>query len=96
MELYYCDPPYRDTMGYEKGNKNTFNHDEFYDHCRLKVKEGNIVLISEYYMPEDFVCIFEKSIKNQMQRKNKEDKIERLFIHESQLDIYKVSFPDEV
>ena len=96
MELYYMDPPYADTMGYSKNSKNVFDHEEFYNHCRVKVKEGNIVLISEYHMPDDFVCIFEKAQKNGMQRTNKEDKVERLFIHDSQLELYKRSFPDEV
>lgn len=50
--LYYCDPPYRNTTKY----KFDFNHDEFYEWAR-RVSKHNIVVISEYNMPEDFICV---------------------------------------
>jgi len=53
--IIYCDPPYRDTTGYS----NSFNHEEFYKWCIAKSKEGHTVFISEYWMPEEFECIFE-------------------------------------
>jgi len=93
--LIYCDPPYKDTAGYKSGAKKTdFNHEEYYDWVRQKVSEGHIVLCSEYTMPEDFICIFKKDIFNQM-NKNKTNSTEKLFIHQSQLEIFKRSFPSE-
>jgi len=95
-KLIYCDAPYFDSTGYKNASKKTdFDHEEYYEWLRLKVKEGHIVLCSEYVMPDDFVCIFEKGIQNGMTKAN-DIKTEKLFIHKTQLDIYKKSFPDEV
>ncbi|MGL4210486.1 MAG: DNA adenine methylase, partial [Cetobacterium somerae] len=55
--VIYCDPPYKGTTSY----KDPFNHDEFYDWCR-QLSENNVVLVSEYDMPEDFVCIWSKDV----------------------------------
>ena len=52
--LIYCDPPYKNTIGY--GNK--FDHDEFWQWAREQSKD-NIVLISEYEAPDDFECIWQ-------------------------------------
>lgn len=45
--VIYCDPPYKNTVGYGF----EFNHDDFYQWCRDKVKEGHKVYISEYESP---------------------------------------------
>ena len=42
--LIYCDPPYKGTTKY----KNLFNHDDFWQWCRVKAQEGHTVFISEY------------------------------------------------
>lgn len=89
--VIYCDPPYKDTTGY---SKNDFNYEEYYDWIRLKVREGHIVLCSEYQMPDDFVCIWQKGILNNLSTNKHVKPIEKLFIHESQIEIYKRSFPD--
>lgn len=47
----YLDPPYKGTTGYEK----TFNHEEFYKWTRELSKE-HYVIISEYNMPDEFIC----------------------------------------
>ena len=53
--VIYCDPPYINTAGYI----GDFNHDEFYDWCIEKAKQGYKVFISEYDMPRDrFKSIF--------------------------------------
>lgn len=57
--LYYFDPPYRGTKTY--GNQK-FDYEQFYDYCR-ELSKDNIVLISEYWMPDDFKCIWEKERK---------------------------------
>lgn len=48
--LIYCDIPYKNTDGYTGG----FNHAESYEWAR---KQKELVIISEYSMPEDFICI---------------------------------------
>ena len=47
--VIYCDPPYKGTYNY----KLDFNHNDFYEWVR-KMSVNNIVLISEYDMPDDF------------------------------------------
>ena len=54
--VIYCDSPYINTVGYLSGS---FNHDEFYDWCIEKAKQGYKVFISEYDMPRDrFKSVF--------------------------------------
>ena len=52
--VIYCDIPYRNTEGY---NEFEFDYNKFYEWC---LKQTELVFISEYDMPEDFVCISEK------------------------------------
>lgn len=79
--LIYCDPPYENTTKYSK----SFNHSKFWEWCRLKVLEGHQVYVSEYAAPEDFVCVWEKSVASSLTR-NTGAKIgvERLFVHKKQ------------
>lgn len=79
--LFYLDPPYRGTKQYSKQN---IDYEEFYDFCR-ELSKNNIVVISEYDMPEDFVCIWEKE-RQVLQKSNRtkgEKATEKLFIHKS-------------
>jgi len=80
--IIYCDPPYKGTE-YYKDNK--FDHEEFYEWCRTEA-EKNIVVISEYWMPEDFICIWKKEHKTSLDTNTHYDRVERLFIHEKNLD----------
>lgn len=75
--VFYLDAPYRNTRKY--GSK--FDFGRYYDFCRNMSKD-NFVFISEYEMPSDFKCIFEKEIKDcTCSSKIKAiDKIEKLFI----------------
>ena len=77
--LIYCDPPYTGTKQY---SKQKINYDEFYDFCR-KMSEDNIVIISEYWMPDDFECIWEKERKvlQKSNRKVGDNAVEKLFIY---------------
>lgn len=65
--IIYCDPPYKNTASY----KDKFNHKEFYQWCRDKKKEWHTIFISEYNMPEDFICIWEKEIKSSLSANGK-------------------------
>ena len=75
--LFYFDPPYKGTKQY---SKQKINYDSFYDFLR-KLSENNIVLVSEYNMPNDFKCIWQKERKV-LQKSNRisgEKIIEKLF-----------------
>lgn len=75
--VIYCDPPYRDTTKYATG---AFDYDKFYAWCKQMAK-SNVVLISEYWMPEDgFECIWQGNIKCTLDKASRTDKVERLYI----------------
>lgn len=76
--IIYCDPPYKDTKGYTVGLK----YDEFWQWCRERVYDGHKVYISEYQAPDDFITIWEKPLRNNMNPDKKAT--ERLFIYEGQ------------
>lgn len=82
--IIYCDPPYKGTAKY-KANEKEFEHDAFYEWARDKAKEGHQVFISEYNMPDDFICIWKKEVNGNISKDTgKKKSIERLFIHKSQ------------
>ena len=82
--VIYCDSPYKNTTGYNSA----FNHVHYYKWLR-KISLENIVLISEYEMPDDFECIWEKDILCQVSKQNKlksdisNKRCEKLFIHKN-------------
>lgn len=77
--LFYLDPPYKGTKQY---SKQQINYDEFYDFCR-ELSKDNVVVISEYNMPDDFECIWQKERKvlQKSDRISGEKAVEKLFIH---------------
>lgn len=78
----YCDPPYKGVTGYSSG---AFDHDEFWEWCRRGAYSGDRLFVSEYQAPEDFVCVWsKKTTSNIDSRSSNFDRIERLFVHESQ------------
>lgn len=83
--VIYCDPPYRNTREYRE---QTFDHEAFYDWCE---KQTSLVLISEYWMPEDrFVCIAEFERKSTFSPTNNSlSRIEKVFVPKGQLEMYK-------
>jgi DNA adenine methylase len=76
--LIYCDPPYENTTKY----KNTFNHDNFWEWCRDKGKEGHIVFISEYNAPKDFICLWKKEVSTTLSKQKGKKDVEKLFIEQ--------------
>lgn len=84
QSIIYCDPPYAGTTKY----KDHFCHDEFWQWCRDKSKEGHKVFISEYSAPDDFICIWQQEIKSSLSangsRGGSKLSIEKLFIHKRQ------------
>lgn len=80
--VIYCDIPYRNTTQYLTSKD--FPYEEFYEWCKEKSK-NNIVLVSEYWMPKEFECIWQKEIKVSIDSNRKANDInnnrtERLFI----------------
>lgn len=76
--LIYCDIPYKNTKQYSVSRQ--FNHDEFFDWCRDKKRDGHTIFISEYSAPKDFTCIWEKEVTNSLNTINTYKPIEKLFI----------------
>ena len=77
--VIYCDIPYKNSTKYKVDD---FPYDEFYDWCRQMAK-NNIVLVSEYNMPDDFECIWQKEIRTSLcidRAKTDSKRTEKLFI----------------
>lgn len=74
--LFYLDPPYKGKKAY--GSSKGFNHEEFWDWCRLMSKE-NIVIISENEAPSDFECIWQQEVKRTIDNNKRVNAVERLF-----------------
>lgn len=74
----YCDPPYRDN---KFGVKyfNDFDIDEFWQTMREWSKD-NLVIVSEYQAPDDFHCVWEKSLRTSFGRVKRTERYERLFM----------------
>ena len=74
--IVYCDIPYKDTKQYET-SKN-FDYEKFYEWCR-KNRRNYKIFISEYSMPSDFICVWQKEITNAMNQTKTYKPIERLY-----------------
>lgn len=74
--IIYCDIPYKDTKQYSTSNG--FDYVLFWDWCR-KMSEKNLVFISEYQAPDDFICVWEKQVTNSMNTTKTYKPIEKLF-----------------
>lgn len=77
--LIYADPPYLGTTKY----KDSFDHEKFYNWCRQMKNQGHVVFVSEYWMPDDFKCVWSKEVNNSLTKDTGAKKgIEKLFILE--------------
>ncbi len=76
--LFYFDPPYRGTKSYN--GKNDFDYELVYYQCR-EIAKNNFVFISEYNMPPDFKCIWQKERKvmQKSDRTKADVAVEKLF-----------------
>ena len=75
--LIYCDPPYQGTKQYST-SKN-FDYEMFYNWCRAMKEDGHTVFVSEYNMPSDFKCIWQKEVTNAMNLTSTKKPTEKLF-----------------
>ena len=84
--MIYCDIPYSNTNAYGTKNINSFDYERFYKWCS---EQKEIVLISEYSMPEDrFICVDETE-KSVMLNSGADLKaIEKLFIPKHQIELW--------
>ena len=82
-KLIYADPPYRNSLGYGVVK---FDSDDFWETMRewSRPEKKNVVFISEYLGPPDFVCVGQNAKSCCMAGGDKQkSRIERLFLHES-------------
>ena len=80
--VIYCDIPYKGTTEYKTQK---FPYDDFYEWCK-EISKRNILLISEYGMPNDFECLWEIKHKTLMDSNKKSDdsnniRIEKLYTY---------------
>lgn len=88
--VIYCDIPYKNTSSYnfnsnKKSDKNDFDYEAFYNWCK---KQKELVIISEYSMPDDFICVnqIEKTVSLSGGASNKAT--EKLFVPKHQIELY--------
>lgn len=80
--IIYCDPPYRGTQPY---SVDSLDHDSFWQWVRERAYEGHKVFVSEYSAPNDFVCVWSKTVNNTLDKDTgAKSAVEKLFVHESQ------------
>lgn len=75
--LIYCDIPYKNTKQYSISMN--FDYKRFYDWCREMKSKGHVVYISEYWMPDDFTCVWQKEVKTTMNQTKTLNAIEKLY-----------------
>lgn len=73
----YCDIPYKGVKQYTTSKD--FNYNKFYDWCRQKHLEGYRIFVSEYQMPDDFKCVWQKQVTCAMNQTITKKPIEKLF-----------------
>jgi DNA adenine methylase len=89
--VIYCDPPYKDTVSYV----DKFDHGLFWEWVREKRSEGHLVFVSEYSAPNDFKCIWRRSVVNSLDLDTgSKTGEEKLFVHvdsgEHYIDCFKM------
>lgn len=83
--VIYCDPPYQDTTKY---STEAFNYEEFWNWVR-KMSQNNIIFVSEYNAPNDFICIWQKETlanfdSNRKNSSNDKKRVEKLFMYKNE------------
>lgn len=74
--IIYCDPPYAGTTKY----KDYFDHSAFWKWCDEQVAKGHKVFVSEYNAPEDWNCIWQKTVNNSLTKETgSKQGVEKLF-----------------
>lgn len=82
-DVIYADPPYQGKSGYGVA----FDNVEFWEWCRQPRRA--LLIISEYSAPPDFVEIWAKQVTCALSQSGEVGRpIERLYVHESQVERY--------
>ena len=79
--LIYCDPPYQNTKWYKKNCVPIMDYDKFFEWCREQAKK-NIVFVSEYNAPDDFIEVWRGEVKTNFassRKKATHNAVEKLF-----------------
>jgi DNA adenine methylase len=78
--IVYCDPPYRNSKQYIFSRD--FDYDRFYRWCRqLKQNQPTIrIFVSEYQMPDDFRCVWEKEVATTINPHRTKRPTEKLYV----------------
>lgn len=86
--VIYCDPPYKNST--KAHDSNNFNHDLFWEWCRTQVKMGNIILVTEFIVPKDFVVLhnFGDTVVRHHNSLGHDGTNEVLVCHETQIDMF--------
>lgn len=76
--VVYCDPPYVNTTKYSSN----FDHGQFWDWVR-NLSKAHLVFVSEYEAPNDFECVWKKSVNSSLSANGKiggnKTSVEKLF-----------------
>ena len=77
--VIYCDPPYANTTGYKTG---AFDSAAFWQKAR-ELSRNNLLLISEYKAPSDFIEVWQKETQTSIRGKEGKqlDRTEKLFAY---------------
>ena len=81
--VIYCDIPYEKT---DKYVLEAFNHKDFF---KWALEQEELVFISSYEMPEEFISIAEFPHRCTLSSRNHKAVTEKVFIPKHQLDLYK-------
>lgn len=85
--VVFCDIPYVNTNSYgNKKDNNGFDYDRFYEWCG---KQTELVLISEYKMPDSFICVDSIEKPVMLNSGSSLKAIEKLFIPKHQKELWK-------
>lgn len=85
--VVYCDIPYFQCNGYGAySKKDSFDYKAFYEWAQSQIQ---LVVVSEYYMPESFICVAEISKSCKMNSDISIKKSEKLFVPEKQIEMYR-------
>lgn len=76
--IIYCDPPYANVKQF--ANAIDFDYNVFWDKMREWSKDC-FVLVSELSAPDDFICVWEKSVSRSIKSTDKSRATEKLFAY---------------
>lgn len=93
--IIYCDPPYADCSnsgfnsddeGDENDEPESFDSKAFWKWAR-RTSVNNLVIVSEYTAPKDFVSIYNRNIKATNKVGYDKSRSEHLYVHEKWIEI---------